>query len=248
LVIAYAGATFMLSPTNPESRTKARSMLINVAVGLVILLAAWLVVDFIMKTLYNPNTTSEGVKYGPWNEILAPTSADSWCIKQTSSTPIPGVAGGILGGVLGSPAGNGSASTATKKGSAVGVTKGLCSDGNTACSVAAIKALGLNDAQAQTMSCIAVTESGGNPQTPDSKSGACGTFQITNRPGNWSNPAFHQPPCSTSSSCNSATCNLQTAVIMFKKQGYQPWTGKNPDGTYWNANAVACKMKYNPGS
>jgi hypothetical protein len=91
-----------------------------------------------------------------------------------------------------------------------------------------------------------VTESGGNPSIGYSKTGACGLFQITTRPGNWSNPAYHSGTCSTSSPCGNAYCNRQTAIIMFRKQGYQPWTGKNPNGTYWNPNAVACVAKYDP--
>ncbi|MDB5194937.1 MAG: hypothetical protein JWO84_121 [Parcubacteria group bacterium] len=96
LVTAYAGASFMLNPTNPESRSKARSMLINVVVGMVILLTAWLVVDFVMKVLYDPNATLSGSeKFGPWNEILS--SPDTkWCIEQKSPTAIGGVIGSII--------------------------------------------------------------------------------------------------------------------------------------------------------
>ena len=142
---------------------------------------------------------------------------------------------------------------------AKGTSGALCADGNPACSTAALQEYGLNQAQANAMSCIAITESGGNPNTPNSSSGACGTFQITNQTSrsNWQNPAFHGDSCNTSSSCNDAACNLQTAVIMFNQQGYQPWTGicNSPGGcggtAYgqpWNANARSCVQKYDPGN
>lgn len=240
-VTAYAGASFMLNPTNPESRTKARSMLLNVVVGMVILLTAWLVVDFIMKMLYDETN------YGPWNSILAPKT-DGVCIQPSTLHPIAGLVGGIAGFVVGGkPGAPGPTGIPSSPGNpTVGKAGKLCADGNPACSISSLKNAGLSDAQAQAMSCIAVTESSGNPNTPNSSTGACGTFQITTRPGNWSVSTFHQSPCSTSSSCNNAACNLQTAVLMYKKQGYQPWTGKNPKGQYWNPNAVACVNKYNP--
>jgi hypothetical protein len=102
-VIAYAGASFMLNPTNPEARTQARSMLINVVVGMIILLSAWLVVDFIMKILYN-----DGAQYGPWNSILAPMAGDTGCIQATTPHAISGIIGNIANGTFnGSQTGTG---------------------------------------------------------------------------------------------------------------------------------------------
>lgn len=118
-----------------------------------------------------------------------------------------------------------------------------------------MKAEGLTDAQANAMSCIAVTESSGGANKGNSGTGAVGLFQITGQ--NWSNPANHKPPCSVSSSRLDNTCNRQAAVLMFKNGGnsYQPWTGKCTSqkgcgyvsyGQYWNPNAVACVQKYDP--
>ncbi len=95
LVAAYAGASMMLNPTNPEMRSKAKSMLLNVVIGMFIVLAAWLFVDFIMKTLYNESS------YGPWNKILSPAAAGSWCIQPRETTVIPGLFGSIANGVVG---------------------------------------------------------------------------------------------------------------------------------------------------
>lgn len=246
IVIAYAGIMFMVNPTNPEMRSKARGMLINVVVGMIILLTAWLVVDFIMKTLYKDSS------YGPWNRILSPAAAEAFCIQPMLYQPhIGGLTGGLLNGIVGGQGGTGTIGTGGGGGAGtVGTARGLCSEGNTACSVSAIQALGLSTAQAQAMSCIAVTESSGNPNTPNSSTGACGTFQITNQTsrGNWRNPAFHRAPCSAATSCNNAACNLQTAVLMFRSVGYQPWTGVDPrTGRPWNPNAVACVARYDPG-
>ncbi len=66
IIFAWAGFLFISSVANPESKNLAKKMLMNAAVGLLIVLAAWLIVDFVMKTLYNPN----GSGFGPWNSIL----------------------------------------------------------------------------------------------------------------------------------------------------------------------------------
>ena len=96
----------------------------------------------------------------------------------------------------------------------------LCSDANTACSPAVLQNAGFNQTQAITMSCIAMTESTGNPNSPDSSTGACGLFQITNKTSgsNWQNPKYHTGSCSTASSCNDPVCNTQTAQIMFRNR------------------------------
>lgn len=74
LVIAGAGILWILTPTNPENHSQAKKILTNAVIGLLIILSAWLVVDFVMKLLYNPNARN----FGPWNEIL--TGGDL-CIK-----------------------------------------------------------------------------------------------------------------------------------------------------------------------
>lgn len=63
--IVWAGFSFVMSAANAEARAGARKMLTNAIIGMVIVLAAWLIVDFIMKSLYNEETA-----WGPWNKIL----------------------------------------------------------------------------------------------------------------------------------------------------------------------------------
>lgn len=80
LVITFAGILWLLTPTNPENHSQAKKVLTNAVIGLLILLSAWLIVDFVMKLLYNGNTS-----FGPWNEIL--TGGDI-CITAASTTPL----------------------------------------------------------------------------------------------------------------------------------------------------------------
>ena len=234
LMIAWAGFLMVFSPTKVGDVSKARLILLNTVIGIVIALAGWLIVDAIMAVLYNANakTNNNGGVLGTWSALIGsgglPPCIDLKGSVKSAVAPPPGV--GIT--------------------PRIGRAPGPCSDSNTACSINAIQqgaqALNMNltNVQAAAMSCIAVTESRGNPGTSDSNTGACGTFQITNRPGNWSIPAFHRSPCSIASSCNDAQCNLQTALLMIGQRGYQPWTGRKPDGTYWNPNAVACVQQY----
>ncbi len=241
IMIAWSGFLFVVNPVDPSGIAKAKGILLHTVVGIVIALAGWLIVNAVMVALYNKD--AKGLGGVEWSDIIKSSGAE--CLPQKGALPGDKLSPSTDGGV-GAPG--------VGTGPQVGTAKGPCDSGNTACSPSIIKqdaqSLGMNltDAQANAMSCIAMTESGGNPRTPDSNTGACGTFQITNRPGNWSNPAFHRSPCSTSSSCNDAQCNLQTALIMVGQRGYQPWTGKKPDGTYWNANAVACVQKYDPNT
>jgi hypothetical protein len=239
--IAYGGFSLMLSAGNPESISQSKIRIMNALVGIAVILCSWLVIDFVMKAVYDPESAFDGQNFGPWNSILAP-SGDDYCIKQTTPQAITAGTIGIITGVTpGTSAG-------------VGAAKGLCADSNTACSPAVMKSEGLSDAQANAMSCIAVTESGGNPHIGGSGTGAEGLFQITAT--NWRNAAYHSGSCSVNSSRDDATCNRQAAVLMFKHVGYQPWTGMCKSsggcgnvsyGQYWNPNAVACVAKYDPG-
>jgi hypothetical protein len=82
LIMVWAGVLYILSPTNPESRSTANKMLINAALGIVIVLSAWLVVDFVMKTLYNNDS-----EFGPWNTILISGTGDS-CVVAKEPKPL----------------------------------------------------------------------------------------------------------------------------------------------------------------
>jgi hypothetical protein len=78
LALVYAGFVWMTSRGNPERVSQGRNLLLNVFVGLAVVLSAWLIVDFIMKTLYR-----EPTEFGPWNSILADTDGYG-CLVATS--------------------------------------------------------------------------------------------------------------------------------------------------------------------
>jgi hypothetical protein len=157
-----------------------------------------------------------GGNYGPWNNID--------CVIQPT---------GLAGTPGGSVTGGGTAYTGK-------VTQ--CAPGNTACSSAALQQAGFTQTQANVMSCIAMTESSGNPSVPPyniahptSKSTACGTFQITKT--TWSKNA--KGSCSDFSNCTNASCNTQVAQTLVSKNGYRDWTCPN-----CNSKAQACIDTY----
>lgn len=167
LVIAFAGVLWILTPTNPENHSQAKQILTNAVIGLIIILAAWLIVDFVMKLFYDDDGG-----FGPWNTIL--TGGD-FCLEAMDISPLfvgdilakPGEGTGTGGGVYG-PATTGA---------------GKCSPG-VIMSSALAGGYTLTQAQANTFSCIAKSESscganisgattvGGAPTT------AHGMFQI----------------------------------------------------------------------
>jgi len=75
--IIYAGFLFIASAANPESRKKASSMLLGAAIGLVLVLGAWLIIDAFMRFFYSGPNGNEGV-WGPWNSIVA--EEGEWCV------------------------------------------------------------------------------------------------------------------------------------------------------------------------
>jgi lysylphosphatidylglycerol synthetase-like protein (DUF2156 family) len=67
LLFAYAGIIYVTNIANHGEISKAKNIFSNVVIGLVIILASWLVIDTLMKTLVKgQNTNSE---FGPWNQI-----------------------------------------------------------------------------------------------------------------------------------------------------------------------------------
>ena len=79
ILFAWAGWKYVTAGCNPGKATQAREVFTNVVIGLVIILAGWLVVDTLIKTL-----VKDGGGFGPWNKI---------CTYQTDS------AGRIRGGI-----------------------------------------------------------------------------------------------------------------------------------------------------
>jgi len=59
VVIAYAGFMYMTSGANPGQRTKANEMLKKVAIGISLILAAWLIVSLITNSLLTDNLKND---------------------------------------------------------------------------------------------------------------------------------------------------------------------------------------------
>ncbi len=63
ILFAWAGWKYITAGGGGEV-SAAKEIFLNVLIGLVIILAAWLIVDTIMRTLVNENAS-----IGPWNKI-----------------------------------------------------------------------------------------------------------------------------------------------------------------------------------
>ena len=70
LLFAWAGILYLTQSANIIGQDKAKNVFKSVFFGLLLILAAWLIIDTIMKVLVDPNKTiTSGIKIGPWNEI-----------------------------------------------------------------------------------------------------------------------------------------------------------------------------------
>jgi cytochrome bd-type quinol oxidase subunit 2 len=66
LLFAYAGWLWLTSAERHEVRSQAKKVFTNVAIGLVIVLSGWIIVDTLLK-----NTL--GGRIGPWNQLCPGT-------------------------------------------------------------------------------------------------------------------------------------------------------------------------------
>ena len=64
ITFAVAGLKYMTAGGDVSKATEARKMFTNVAVGLIIILGAWIGVDTLMKTVVRDDTG-----FGPWNSM-----------------------------------------------------------------------------------------------------------------------------------------------------------------------------------
>lgn len=78
LMIAWAGFLYVINPLSPSKREAANSMLWHAIVGIVLSLAAWLIVNAVMVALYNPTSDS---KLGAWYSIVSGNMGDV-CQRQ----------------------------------------------------------------------------------------------------------------------------------------------------------------------
>ena len=248
IFLALAGFTYMTSGGSPEKRQLANKRLLNAIIGLLIVLCAYLVVDSILKVIYDPSNLKD---FGPWNSILANNAGPGAdCLAPVNPPPISGL----------------SSSNATGAG---GVTAGSAATGgspsaqntNSSCTAAALNPV--FGGQAAEMSCVTKYEDGScNPSEPsgvdigaDGNPVSYGLFQVNisannlssfpacesavgNQPLNctqaFSGGAYtasnHQTRVSNQplySSCVTAAsnpqCNEQAAQSILNKQGIGAW-------------------------
>ena len=176
LTIAYAGFLLVIEPVSPGGISKARGIIWNTVIGIVIALSAWLIVDAVMAVLYHP--TDPALAGKTWSQIITSGGIDP-CIKQAGSLPTDTLnqaqmTGVSATGTIGSPP-SGKAGTAC--------------DPSVVQAAAATGGYTLSSMQANIFACIAAPESNcGAPQNPpnynwNSKrsspgSTAAGAFQV----------------------------------------------------------------------
>ncbi len=66
IMLAIGGFKLVASKGNPGAMKDAKQYLINVCIGILIVMAAWTIVDTLMKLLVNDTVSAT---YGPWHDI-----------------------------------------------------------------------------------------------------------------------------------------------------------------------------------
>lgn len=84
LMIAWSGFLYVVNPVSPEGVKKAKGILTNTIVGIVIALAGWMIVDAIMVVLYNPDARNGGTRLGAWSQLIVGSSS-GLCIPLAGS-------------------------------------------------------------------------------------------------------------------------------------------------------------------
>mgnify|MGYP001461767890 CR=1 FL=1 len=72
IMLVVAGYRLVTSAGNTQAREGAKKLIVNGFIGFVIVLSAWLLIDFVMKQLLSSGTSSIAT-YGPWNSISCVT-------------------------------------------------------------------------------------------------------------------------------------------------------------------------------
>ncbi|MCA9362927.1 hypothetical protein KC851_01260 [Candidatus Kaiserbacteria bacterium] len=68
ILIAWAGFKMVISGGNVQAKTEARSLMTNAIIGLIIVLAAWIIVDTLIRALV-PEGVLGGQSGRPWYQI-----------------------------------------------------------------------------------------------------------------------------------------------------------------------------------
>ncbi len=245
IMIAYSGFLYVVNSVNPAGKEKARGILLNTIVGIVIALASWLIVDAIMAVLYNPSAAG-----GTWYSLVSSDGAPL-CLSQAGS--LVGSSAGPNMGVTG----------VTTSGNFLSFGTGACSAA-TVQQGAQLGGYNLTVSQANTLACIAKPESSCGAINLNYNwgkgSSAAGAFQVLLE-GNsncYNNAACEQAvgasgplncasgfsggnPKSDAASqvivqrCVQAaanvSCSAAAAACVLQQQGYSAWTADPSSAT-----------------
>jgi hypothetical protein len=197
---------------NPAALKAAKESFQNAFIGLIIFLCAWLIVDTLLHALLKGGT-GEIDGWGPWTQVKCTKQADSTRVKEGEKPIFKGDAPWEPGKIM----------DPSKAAAYTGGSLPQCPTSNPYCSVAALKAAGFSDKNANIMSCLAMSESTGNPAARSNKSTACGLFQVIK--GTWESAAIGA--CRDFSKCSDAKCNINTTFRLVNSSGFTPWTCPN---------------------
>lgn len=81
LLFSYAGFLMLTAAGNTGKIEKGKDVFWNVVIGMVIILAGWLIIDTIMKAMFQGSALSATQGFGAWNEIN--------CVDPVSRTNAP---------------------------------------------------------------------------------------------------------------------------------------------------------------
>jgi len=238
LTIAWAGFLYVVNPVDPSGIAKAKGILTNTVVGIVLALAGWMIVDAIMAVLYNPSKPGE-----TWASLIGSGGLPPCLDLKASLNQSAGQAN-----ILGVSATGGKFLSLP--------TNGNCTASNLLAATAG-SAYTLTQSQANTLSCIAVPESScgnnttGAKQVNGTPTSASGMFQIVFGCSGCNDTCHNLniPSCSQAAGV-SGNLNCYSAF-----KGGLPVPGKEAEAAACkraaanlncNAQAAACLVKSRP--
>ncbi len=92
LLFVNAGYLYLTASAKPANVARAHKVFVNTMIGLVVVLAAYMLIDVIVKSLVSQDASNKA-SWGPWNEILCSGVTDSYTIDKVSQITISAGAG-----------------------------------------------------------------------------------------------------------------------------------------------------------
>lgn len=168
LLLLWAGALFATSGANPNYRIKAKSVLKTAGLGFLIAISGYLIINTILNAVAD-NSFGTNVRAGSnWFSLQ--------CV-DTSKIPVSGDLNGFINSITNTIQNGPGLNTTGISGGPLPVDKGDCSPGNIQ-NAAYVGGYTLTQAQANTLSCISVPESGCNNNASATGSSGQGAFQV----------------------------------------------------------------------